>query len=261
MNIHPDVQAAAEYVSSMTDIPASLVLAQWAYEQPDGISNPAKFNYNIAGLTKSGTPGEWREYSSALEFAQDYVFSFILKGFPKAIGATDADSLAAGLKKGTYGSYYGTATEESYAAGIKSRYKQLFGDDGTITLDSSGADLESSSGLTQEERAAQVQAFLEANGSTGTISEHKQTALEKAQAKIRARQNYVKYGKQANESPAETKQREKEESESGWKAFISEKLKVVRYIVSGLALLAIGAWLLFKVDSPTSITKEVLASE
>lgn len=258
MNIHPDVQAAADYVSSMTDIPASLVLAQWAYEQPDGISNPAKFNYNIAGLTKSGTPGEWREYSSALEFAQDYVFSFILKGFPKAIGATDADSLAAGLKKGTYGSYYGTATEESYAAGIKSRYKQLFGDDGD---DLESPVLESESDLTQEERAAQVKAFLAANGSTGTISAYTQTPLEKAQAKIRALQNYVKYGKQANESPAETTEREEKESESGWKSFISEKLKAVRFIVSGLALLAIGAWLLFKVDSPTSITKEVLASE
>lgn len=125
--INPEVWKWAEWVSSKIDVPPEIIYSQWAMEQPDGVTNPEKYHYNIAGLTVSGVPGKWRKYNSMAEFAHDYVYSFILPNYPLAVGSDSIDEFVHGLKKGIIGSYYGTESEASYGGKVKAVYNRLFG--------------------------------------------------------------------------------------------------------------------------------------
>jgi len=240
MQIDSEVQPAPNYVAKYTNIPANLILAQWAYEQPEGITNPEKYNYNIAGLTKSGTPGVWREYDNMQDFAKDYVFSFLLKGYPEAVGAKDANTLAKGLKNGVYGSYYGTTSTSSYASGIKARYNQLFGDgdgDNEVVYAGPGSIVEYKPG--------------------GTITATNETAFTKMEGAITKLTNFVKYGPDAVESPAETEDREETREEI--KDTATEVLDSLNpltllknggYILAGIAFILLGFWLMLKEQNP-----------
>lgn len=128
MSINPEVWEWAKWASEKTGIPAEIIYAQWSLEAgEERIQNPASLNYNLAGLTVAGKPGVWRKYSSLAEFAWDYVYSFLLLGYPQAIGAKDIKSFVTGLKYGKWGSYYGEESIESYGSKLTSRYKLLFG--------------------------------------------------------------------------------------------------------------------------------------
>lgn len=126
MSINPEVFKWAKWASEKIDVPAEIIYAQWSLEAGEsGIQNPAKRSYNLAGLTVSGTPGIWRKYSSLAEFASDYVYSFILPGYPQVVGTKTIDEFVRGLKFGKWGSYFGSESIESYGSKLKSRYKYL----------------------------------------------------------------------------------------------------------------------------------------
>lgn len=126
IQVHPDVLKAAEWVSQEINVPRDVILGQWAFEQPSGVKNPEKFNFNIAGLTKKGKPGEWRAYGDIMEFARDYVYSFVLVNWPNAVNSKTPEQYAAALGSGIGGrKYYGDATPAAYASGIKTRIGQL----------------------------------------------------------------------------------------------------------------------------------------
>mgnify|MGYP000880878402 CR=1 FL=1 len=126
MSVNPEVYKWAKWVSEKIQVPAEIIYAQWSLEAGEsGIQSPANKNYNLGGLTVSGTPGIWRKYSSLAEFASDYVYSFILPGYPKVVGAETIDEFVLGLKQGKWGSYFGSESVESYGGKLKSRYKYL----------------------------------------------------------------------------------------------------------------------------------------
>lgn len=130
--INPEVWKWAEWVSSKIDVPPEIIYSQWAMEQPDGVMDPAKYNYNIAGLTVSGVPGKWRKYNSLAEFAHDYVYSFIMPNYPRAMGAKTVQDFVTGLKYGTIGSYYGTESIASYGGKVAAVHSRLFGGSGAV---------------------------------------------------------------------------------------------------------------------------------
>ncbi len=128
MNINPEVWQWAQWVSEKTGIPAEIIYSQWTLEAGQGgIANPASLNYNLGGLTVAGQPGVWRKYSSLSQFAWDYVYSFLLPGYPGAVGAKDINTFVAGLKQGKWGSYFGNESITSYAGKLTSVYNSLFG--------------------------------------------------------------------------------------------------------------------------------------
>lgn len=118
------VKNAAKWAGEQLNVPWQIILGQWAYEQPDGLANPAKYNYNIAGITSSGIPGQWRAYKSVQDFANDYV-TLIKSGYSNAIGSQTATEYASALKNGKWGSYFGGSSIESYASGIDARISQF----------------------------------------------------------------------------------------------------------------------------------------
>lgn len=133
MQILDSVKQAAAWAGEQLGVPAYIILGQWAFEQPDGLANPARYNYNIAGITTSGIPGDWRAYRDEMDFANDYV-TLIKSGYPNVPGSQTAQDFAYNLKYGSWGSYYGEDTSpEGYAGGIISRIEQM-GDVGLDTV-------------------------------------------------------------------------------------------------------------------------------
>lgn len=127
MSINEDIAKWAKWVSERIKVPWEIIYSQWAMEQPEAIENPAKFAFNLAGLTKSGTPGIWRSYSNLEGFANDYTYGFLLPGYPKTYGTSTVQDFVRGLKNGLWGSYYGQESVESYAGKVQGKYNSIFG--------------------------------------------------------------------------------------------------------------------------------------
>lgn len=127
MSINEEIFRAAQWVSERIKVPAEIIYSQWAMEQPEAITDPAGYKFNLAGLTKKGVPGEWREYESLKDFADDYTYKFLLPLYPGTYGKSDVWEFVEGLKAGVVGSYFGKESVESYGGKVKSVYDRLFG--------------------------------------------------------------------------------------------------------------------------------------
>lgn len=94
------------------------IYAQWAHETGGFSSQLALRNFNLAGITVRGTPGEWRSYSSLEEFTKDYV-NIIKSSYPGVPGSETLAQFIYGLSKGKSGSWFGSEKWTSYYEKVK----------------------------------------------------------------------------------------------------------------------------------------------
>ena len=97
-------------------ISPGVILAQWGLESGYGTNSLSASN-NVGSITTGA--GAFASYSSPAEFAT--AFETLIKSrYPQAIGTgSDVASYANALGNGTIGSYFGSQSADSYAAGIQ----------------------------------------------------------------------------------------------------------------------------------------------
>lgn len=241
MSINKDIATWAKWVSEKIKVPWQIIYSQWAMEQPEAINDPASFHFNLAGLTKSGVPGDWRKYTNLEGFANDYTYSFLLPNYPKTYGANDIDTFVTGLKYGLPGSYYGRESIESYSGKVKAVYNSLFG---SIT---------SSIGMGDVKEAEKIPETY--------FDKWKKYSLLILQGKVKEAEEYratweVSPG--VTEADVTKKATKKVvEGNEWWK----EKLGSIFYVLAGIALIVVGLVLMGKESAVNIVAKGVENNE
>jgi hypothetical protein len=109
----------AQDAGTQLGVDPTTILGQWGLESGFGTSAAAQGN-NFAGLTNAGEGTGYRTYSSLADFEAAFV-SNVKRLHPAALNTgSDVNAYAAGLGTGGSGSYFGTQSPGSYAAGVQS---------------------------------------------------------------------------------------------------------------------------------------------